>query len=831
MQSQKQRLNNSSSARGRQNQTVALSSMPQEASFARARDAFFGRNVATTSSSSKMSGVARFFDDEAEEDEMEGNDNNNESLASEVYNEDISSSDEEEEETTHICTGTAVKDKSITYGDEDSEEDDDGVVVVNSTLVTTTITTNKQGSTIDRRLPPKSLRGAAVFYKNMYSFNPLSVHVHIMTSLYDEQCDHCGAFYSENERNDFGDKKYTICCEKGAILFDFLQPPPNKLMANLLDFCHPQSKLFHDEIRRINAALSFSCTMVKTHALPAKYAKGPPAYIIEGNFAHKISTVIPDAHRIAQYMQAYFVEFLPDGDMADDTNATSQQYFFKFNKTVAALVESLRTEVKKVNYFYKELKMCKDLYDELPENQRITTRFCIVDKVPTGHHPPAIEAVPPAHHHSGVYNTVEAREVAVVMQYDPDNAEMDFRRTSVVHMRKPGQWRNSTNTLKEIPCYKAHYLPLSYPLLHHYAESGWHCDLQSKTTTNSGKATYVSWHRFAKHILQIRDQRNAPLQEDVLLAGGKLLQQYCLDLFTCMESNRLHYVRTHQHELKAEKYEVIQDAMKHDHALNTASASSLGHFVLPSSFVGGPRWFEEQYQDAMARATSFGRPDLFITITCNPKWPEVKESYRASQAANNIPYANRPDVIARIFDVKLRALLKDLTSTKVCGQVRCTQYYIYDIIITSSYFIQPIAQQCIVEWQKRGLPHAHILLTLQDSDKPKTTADYDRFTCAEIPCRETHPELFALVTTHMIHGPCGVHNPNAPCMRKNGTCKKGFPKPYCEDTLQVKDEYPQLRRRSPAQGGLTFLIKRSNGTEVEVDNGWVVPYNPYLLMR
>ena len=47
--------------------------------------------------------------------------------------------------------------------------------------------------------------------------------------------------------------------------------------------------------------------------------------------------------------------------------------------------------------------------------------------------------------------------------------------------------------------------------------------------------------------------------------------------------------------------------------------------VLPSSFTGGPRYMCQLYQDAMAIVRKKGKPDLFITFTCNPKWPEIAE--------------------------------------------------------------------------------------------------------------------------------------------------------------------------------------------------------------
>ena len=54
--------------------------------------------------------------------------------------------------------------------------------------------------------------------------------------------------------------------------------------------------------------------------------------------------------------------------------------------------------------------------------------------------------------------------------------------------------------------------------------------------------------------------------------------------------------------------------------------------------------------------------------------------------------------------------------------------------------------------------------------------------------------LYEAVMGHMIHGPCGVHKRNAPCM-KRGSCKRGYPKPFSAQTFQGNDSYPIYRRR------------------------------------
>ena len=166
---------------------------------------------------------------------------------------------------------------------------------------------------------------------------------------------------------------------------------------------------------------------------------------------------------------------------------------------------------------------------------------------------------------------------------------------------------------------------------------------------------------------------------------------------------------------------------------------------------------------------------------------------------------NRPDLVARVFNLKLKALLEDLIDNSVLGVV--------------------VAYTWTIEFQKRGLPHAHILLVMRSTDKPRTPADVDRATCAELP-DETDPqqaELFQIVSTSLFHGPCGLFNREAPCTDDQGVCSKGFPFDFCDATVLLADKYPTYRRRDDGR-----QIERRG---VLLDNRWVVPYNPYLTRK
>lgn len=65
----------------------------------------------------------------------------------------------------------------------------------------------------------------------------------------------------------------------------------------------------------------------------------------------------------------------------------------------------------------------------------------------------------------------------------------------------------------------------------------------------------------------------------------------------------------------------------------------------------------------MGIVREFGKSDLFITFTCNPKWREITEELRAFQTASE-----RPDLVARVLNGKIRALLDELFKDQVFGQ-------------------------------------------------------------------------------------------------------------------------------------------------------------------
>ncbi|KAL4288328.1 hypothetical protein AHAS_Ahas19G0275200 [Arachis hypogaea] len=262
-----------------------------------------------------------------------------------------------------------------------------------------------------------------------------------------------------------------------------------------------------------------------------------------------------------------------------------------------------------------------------------------------------------------------------------------------------------------------------------------------------------------------------------------------------VESERLLYFRIHQKELRADDYKSLKNAK----STGQTSGSSVGkRIVLPSIFIGGRRYMDGLYHDCVAICGHVGYPDLFITFTCNSEWPEIK---RLLDPLHLKP-VDRPDIVCRMFKMKLDMLIKDLKKERFFGKV--------------------VADVHTIEFQKRGLPHAHILIFLDSLSKFSDPKDIDKVICAEIPNQFEHPELYKAVKKFMLHGPCGSVNIFSPCM-KEGRCSKFYPKSFVDLTTIDVEGYPIYRRRKTG-----CYAEKGN---VAIDNRYVVPYNPSLLMK
>ncbi len=152
-------------------------------------------------------------------------------------------------------------------------------------------------------------------------------------------------------------------------------------------------------------------------------------------------------------------------------------------------------------------------------------------------------------------------------------------------------------------------------------------------------------------------------------------------------------------------YQGLQDAI----AASDNNAAAIRHrIILPSSFTIGPRHMVQNYQDAMAICKWARCLDAFVIFTCNPQWLEIKKALLFGQQPQD-----RPDLVTRVFKIKLKELINDIHKKHI--------------------FERTIARIYVIEFQKRGLLHAHILIFFTEDYKPHTVEDVDRMISAELP--------------------------------------------------------------------------------------------------
>ncbi|GBM28510.1 hypothetical protein AVEN_112584-1 [Araneus ventricosus] len=192
------------------------------------------------------------------------------------------------------------------------------------------------------------------------------------------------------------------------------------------------------------------------------------------------------------------------------------------------------------------------------------------------------------------------------------------------------------------------------------------CILNSESTGTKK----VSMMNFYAYRIMIRNN-----SFNHILNTRQLFHQFIVDVNAKIEAERLLYIRLNQNKLQSEEYIHLKDDVATEKNLD-----DIGKMViLHSTFTGSPRQMHEYTQDAMTYVRSYGRPDLFITFTCNPAWPEIKKELTHGQTSTD-----RHDLLARAFRQKHQKLINVLTKMDVFGETRCWMYSI--------------------EWQKRGLP-------------------------------------------------------------------------------------------------------------------------------
>ena len=259
-----------------------------------------------------------------------------------------------------------------------------------------------------------------------------------------------------------------------------------------------------------------------------------PSFRIQGQVYHRIGSVVPSIGASPKFSQIYFI------DNQESEVATRCQIVSGLRPDIVSNISQL---LHNDNHYVKLFKVAKEIFDQ--QDVPSTIRVVINEtKRPTGEHPRR-------------YNSSLCDEVGVLMPNE--NAS---NRDIVLHYRDGG--------LQHISELHRGYDPLQYPLIFSYGTDGWHINLKL-----TKKLTALMYYRY--HIMVSQNV-------SALLKARRVFQQFLVDVYCKIETERLQFLRREQKALCADCYQDLRDAIID----GDGDPNNVGHrIILPSTFVTG----------------------------------------------------------------------------------------------------------------------------------------------------------------------------------------------------------------------------------------------------
>ncbi|WVZ94970.1 hypothetical protein U9M48_040790, partial [Paspalum notatum var. saurae] len=565
----------------------------------------------------------------------------------------------------------------------------------------------------------------------------------------DYKCQHCGAIFwlRERVRSDSsvrdGRVVYNNCCKGGKVRIPPFRPRPQPLASLARYDGDARSNKFMKNIRQYNCLFAFTSMGAKIDR-SMNDGRGPPVFKISGQVHHRIGSLLPSDGSPPKFIQLYIYDTA--NEVRNRLHALNPEER-PCEPLDPKIVEGFAKMLDDHNPFAKQFRKARDRLAEHGDEDFVVRIVGAREGGPVQYNLP----------------TTDQLAMLVVGDFTLDT----FKRDIVIQARDGGLQQISTlhpynlpttdqlamlvvgdftldtfkrdiviqardGGLQQISTLHPAFMALQYPLLFPFGEPGFQPD-----------------------------------QPNPWLCYGALSSQAKVDARACIDENRLWYIIKNQKKTRLENMAGITDAV----GRGCVDGSEIGKpTVLPASHTGGRRYMIQNYHDTIAICRVYGPPDFFVTFTCNPKWVEISEAIACEPGQKA---TDRADVVVRVYHMKLEELMQDVRDGTAFGPV--------------------IAVLHTVEFQKRGLPHAHIILWVaQDTSQP-SPAFIDKFISAEIPDPDEDPLGYALVAEHMIHGPCGPGYETCPCM-KNGKCSKKFPKAFQEETILDEGGFAVYKR-------------------------------------
>ncbi|GJT53735.1 DNA helicase [Tanacetum coccineum] len=147
------------------------------------------------------------------------------------------------------------------------------------------------------------------------------------------------------------------------------------------------------------------------------------------------------------------------------------------------------------------------------------------------------------------------------------------------------------------------YMALQFPLLFVYGESGFYPEMKQRRGT--GKRLSMNLYC----MFQLHEWSDS---YGLLFRAGRLLQQYVVGVYCCIEQNRLDFYRLRQNDIRREYLSGVYDVI----CRGDREGSEIGaRIIMPRTFTGGPRYMYNHYLDALAICRALGtrnRADIVV---------------------------------------------------------------------------------------------------------------------------------------------------------------------------------------------------------------------------
>ena len=620
-------------------------------------------------------------------------------------------------------------------------------------------------------------------------------------------CPHCGALHMPCGKSA---KAMTWpCCLNGTLreLPRWEEPPAGDSASRYVwELWRDQSntgRVYRQYSRAINNALALSHLTVGNQS---KHADGKtktgwnPTIIVNGRVATLMGTLLPAAGAVPKFAQLYTLGGGEEEVALDRRVGLVMQWFSKkmgkdarrsTEVTLRFLITELTARLRRDNPYVRDFVTAAESIRAAEERGESVRGVRV--RVDAGRAPPGAAA--------RTYIGDGRSEVYMVMPDDIGSGEFGGFELKLRPGLKEGNplRQMEGNTMGGFYAMHRAADPTHFVLLFPDGRDGWH---RSRTVPAQGskrdphKVTAREWYNYYSY-----ERERHPLSpdgvawDDTLHRAGRLFQEWLCAGWIKAEDDRLSFLASEagQKKIRAENYADLADHMRSDDA-----GVEVGRVINPSTSRGSSRKLKKYFEDAMATVRHFGPPSLFITMTANGGALEVTLLLKEGQSAED-----RWDLCSEVFDAHKKKLLHEIDAQGIFGTA--------------------VARFSVVEFQKRGLAHLHLLLWL--IDPPTDGESIDAIVKAQIPPAGRLRDLILRTNVHACSESC----------IEGGRCSKFFPKPE-SDVTRLKDpneigDFVQYTRTSRA----VTVEKTSKVTGVVtskvVTDGDVVSFSPYLSLR